>query len=299
MVEEDDEGGDATGLMKGLLRAASVMDSTSTPRFPGRDQFHRVERPPAMLPPMPMSLRLLSPLSTALALALAGCPGDDGDSTTTVATASGSTTSAPTSDDTTSAPPQTTTATTDTTEGQDSSGSEDTAAETAAAGPPQVVFETTLGTIVIELSEDLAPVTAANFIAYVESGFYDGADGLGATTVHRVVPGFVIQGGGLTEDLQTKATMAPIVNEFGNGLLNLRGTISMARTMDPDSATSQFFINLVDNDGLDVPPGYAVFGEVVQGLEVVDAIAAVATEDVGIYQGVPIDPIIIMSASVQ
>lgn len=298
MVEEDDEGGDAAGLMEVLLRAASVMDSTSAPRFRAATKFHRVERPPAMLRPMPMpmSLRLLSPLPTALVLALAGCPGDDGDSTTTVATANGSTTSAPTTDDTTATPPQTTTATT---EDQDSSGAEETTAETTAAGPPQVVFETTLGTIVIELSEDLAPVTAANFIAYVESGFYDGADGLGATTVHRVVPGFVIQGGGLTEDLQTKATMAPIVNEFGNGLLNLRGTISMARTMDPDSATSQFFINLVDNDGLDVPPGYAVFGEVVQGLEVVDAIAAVVTEDMGIYEDVPVDPIIITSASVQ
>jgi peptidyl-prolyl cis-trans isomerase A (cyclophilin A) len=122
---------------------------------------------------------------------------------------------------------------------------------------------------------------------------------MGATTFHRVIPGFVIQGGGLTETLQTKATMAPIVNEFGNGLLNARGTISMARTTDPDSATSQFFINLVDNGGLDVPPGYAVFGEVVEGMEVVDAIAAVPTTTMGPYEDVPVDPISVTSAMVQ
>jgi peptidyl-prolyl cis-trans isomerase A (cyclophilin A) len=190
----------------------------------------------------------------------------------------------------------TTAATLTTTSGE--SGSETTGAATGG-GATQVVFETTLGTIVIELDEDLAPITSANFIAYVEAGFYDGTDGLGATTFHRVIPGFVIQGGGLTEALQTKATMAPIVNEFGNGLLNARGTISMARTTDPDSATSQFFINLVDNGGLDVPPGYAVFGEVVEGMEVVDAIAAVPTTTMGPYEDVPVDPISVTSAMVQ
>ncbi|MCA9651519.1 MAG: peptidyl-prolyl cis-trans isomerase [Myxococcales bacterium] len=168
-----------------------------------------------------------------------------------------------------------------------------------AAGPPQVVMETNLGTIVIELDEELAPITTANFLAYVNVGFYDGSDGLGATTFHRVVPGFVIQGGGLTEDLSTKATMPPIVNESSNGLSNLRGTLSMARTMDPDSATSQFFINLVDNTGLDTPPGYAVFGQVVEGIEVVDAIAAVPTTTMGPYMDVPVDPVIITSATVQ
>lgn len=178
------------------------------------------------------------------------------------------------------------------------SGSESTG-DATGGGATQVVFETTLGTIVIELDEALAPITSANFIAYVEAGFYDGTDGLGATTFHRVIPGFVIQGGGLTEALQTKATMPPIVNEFGNGLINTRGTISMARTADPDSATSQFFINLVDNGGLDVPPGYAVFGEVVEGMEVVDAIAAVPTTTMGPYDDVPVDPISVTSAMVQ
>lgn len=179
------------------------------------------------------------------------------------------------------------------------SGSETTAASTTGGGATQVVFDTTLGTIVIELDETLAPITSANFIAYVEAGFYDGSDGMGATTFHRVIPGFVIQGGGLTDTLQTKATMPPIVNEFGNGLTNLRGTISMARTTDPDSATSQFFINLVDNAGLDTPPGYAVFGEVVEGMDVVDAIAAVPTTTMGPYDDVPVDAISVTSATVQ
>ncbi|MEM7159565.1 MAG: peptidylprolyl isomerase [Myxococcota bacterium] len=160
-------------------------------------------------------------------------------------------------------------------------------------------METSLGTLVIELAPEEAPVTVANFLAYVDAGFYDGTDGMEPTIFHRIVPGFVIQGGGLTETLANKPTMPPIVNEFGNGLLNDRGTLSMARTMDPDSATSQFFINLVDNDGLDVPPGYAVFGRVTEGLDIVDAIAAVETTDMPPYQGVPVVPVIILSATVQ
>jgi cyclophilin family peptidyl-prolyl cis-trans isomerase len=143
-----------------------------------------------------------------------------------------------------------------------------------------------------------APITTANFLAYVESGFYDGTDRKGATIFHRVIPGFVIQGGGLTESLDAKVTMDPIAHEYENGLTNLRGTISMARTNHPDSATSQFFINLEDNDSLDDPPGYTVFGAVVEGMEVVDAIAAVETTSMPPYDDVPVEPILITSATV-
>ena len=159
-----------------------------------------------------------------------------------------------------------------------------------------VTLETTMGDIVLELDPVAAPITTANFLAYVDAGFYDGDDGLGATVFHRVISGFMIQGGGLTETLQTKSTMAPIVNEHGNGLTNLRGTIAMARTNDPDSATSQFFINLEDNTFLDDPPGYAVFGQVVTGMDVVDAIGAVATTSMPPYDDVPTTPIVIIDA---
>ncbi len=182
----------------------------------------------------------------------------------------------------------------DTTAGDDADGT-----TTAVAEEGQVVMETTLGTIVIELYPDESPVTVANFLAYVEAGFYDGTDGLSPTVMHRVIPGFVIQGGGLTAELANKATMPPIVNEFGNGPTNLRGTLSMARTNDPDSATSQFFVNVVDNGGLDTPPGYAVFGEVVQGMDVVDAIVAVETTTSGPYSDVPVRPVVITSVTVQ
>jgi cyclophilin family peptidyl-prolyl cis-trans isomerase len=120
-----------------------------------------------------------------------------------------------------------------------------------------------------------------------------------ATIFHRVIPGFVVQGGGLTEGLDSKATMAPIVNEFGNGLLNVRGAISMARLPDPDTATSQFFINLVDNANLDQPPGYAVFGAVVEGMDVVDAMALVETTSSEGYDDVPVEPIIVLSATLR
>jgi peptidyl-prolyl cis-trans isomerase A (cyclophilin A) len=219
-----------------------------------------------------------------------GSPIDSGDDTPgTTAALDGSTGPEPTSSSSSSSPVSS----------SESSGETGSSEESTASGPAQVVFETTLGTIVIELDETAAPITATNFIAYVESGFYDGSDGLGATVFHRVIPGFVVQGGGLTEELDTKATMPPIVNEFGNGLLNVRGAISMARTMNPDSATSQFFINLVDNTGLDVPPGYAVFGEVVEGMDVVDAMALVDTATMGPYEDVPVVPIIVTSATVQ
>jgi cyclophilin family peptidyl-prolyl cis-trans isomerase len=160
----------------------------------------------------------------------------------------------------------------------DTSDTTDTVTDTESAGPAQVELVTTLGTVVLELDAEAAPVTAANFLQYVDDGFYDGDDGLGATTFHRVIPGFMAQGGGRTTSTN-KDTRDPIVNESDNGLSNLRGTIAMARTDDPDSATSQFFINVVDNTQLDIdglyPPGYAVFGSVISGMDVVDEIVAV------------------------
>ncbi|MBX7084673.1 MAG: peptidylprolyl isomerase [Nannocystaceae bacterium] len=248
------------------------------------------------------SLRLLLVFTCVL-----GACGDDGDGNGSLSGASASTaTTASTSaegsgsdsgtDASASASASTTAGTATDASGTADSGSSDSGGTTGAGGT-QVEFQTTLGTFVVELDEVAAPVTSANFLAYVDAGFFDGSDGMGATIVHRIVPGFVIQGGGLTESLMSKDTMAPIVNEFGNGLLNVRGAISMARTNDPDSATSQFFVNLVDNPNLDVPPGYAVFGMVVQGMDVIDAMAAVETTDVPPYEGVPVEPIVVMSAA--
>ena len=156
-----------------------------------------------------------------------------------------------------------------------------------------VVFETTQGTIKIELFEEQAPITVKNFKDYVETGFFEG------TIFHRVIPGFVIQGGGMTADMEQKPTNAPIKNEADNGLLNGRGTLSMARTQVVDSATSQFFINLKDNRFLDHGTrdfGYAVFGRVAEGLEVVDEIAMVPTSNRGFHQDVPVEPITILKA---
>lgn len=155
------------------------------------------------------------------------------------------------------------------------------------------IIETSLGTISLALNEEKAPLTVANFAEYAKSGFYDG------TIFHRVIDGFMIQGGGFTRNMDQKRTSAPIRNEAMNGLKNKRGTIAMARTMVVDSATSQFFINLVDNDFLDFTSptpqgfGYAVFGEVTDGMEVVDAIAKVKTGFAGPHQNVPEEPIII------
>ncbi|WP_018911712.1 peptidylprolyl isomerase [Thiomonas sp. FB-6] len=164
----------------------------------------------------------------------------------------------------------------------------------AAAKPPRVQLVTSQGTIVVQLDPQRAPATVANFLRYVNKGFYAG------TVFHRVIPGFMIQGGGFTEQLQQKPTDAPIPLESRNGLRNLRGTIAMARTNDPNSATSQFFINLVDNSSLDYPQpdgnGYAVFGQVVSGMDVVDRIAAVPTHDVGPMQNVPVKPVVLESA---
>jgi cyclophilin family peptidyl-prolyl cis-trans isomerase len=154
-------------------------------------------------------------------------------------------------------------------------------------------FETTLGSFIIELYEKEAPISAKNFLDYVDAGHFDG------TVFHRVIPGFVIQGGGFTADMRQKATRAPIRNEAGNGLKNRRGTLSMARTNDPHSATSQFFVNLVDNVFLDPGrggAGYAVFGCVTEGLDVVDKIAAVKTGNKAGHQDVPVTPVEVTSA---
>ncbi len=163
---------------------------------------------------------------------------------------------------------------------------------------PQVQLETSHGNIVIELNRDKAPNTVANFLSYVEDGFYD------ATIFHRVIENFMIQGGGFDENFQQKETKAPIENEADNGLSNKRGTLAMARTNDPHSATAQFFINTVDNDFLDFKGkapsgwGYAVFGEVVEGMDVVDKIRAVKTTMRGPHQDVPAETVLIIKASV-
>ena len=162
---------------------------------------------------------------------------------------------------------------------------------------PVVLLETTSGDILVELYPDKAPETVANFLKYVDNGFYNN------TIFHRVIPGFMIQGGGLTARMQQKDTEAPIKNEADNGLKNDRGTIAMARTMDPHSATAQFFINLVDNDFLNFQApsgngwGYCVFGKVTEGMDVVDKIAKVKTTTVGMYQDVPSDLVVITGAS--
>lgn len=164
-----------------------------------------------------------------------------------------------------------------------------------------VKLETSMGNIVIELNEQAAPITVKNFLGYVEEGFYDG------TIFHRVMPGFMIQGGGLTAEMEEKQTREAIINEADNGLKNERGTIAMARKPHPDSATVQFFINHRDNGPLNyvenIEPGYAVFGKVIEGMDVVDAIASVVTttrmNKKGIDMGdVPVEPVVIKSARV-
>ncbi len=166
------------------------------------------------------------------------------------------------------------------------------AAESLMQAPPNPVFiiTTTMGIITVELDRTKAPVAVENFISYAEAGFYTG------TVFHRVIPGFMIQGGGLTREMQQKPTQPSIKNEAQNGLSNKRGTIAMARTSVVDSATSQFFINLGDNVALDHGVrdyGYAVFGKVIAGMEVVDAIARVKTGSRSGYQNVPIEPVVI------
>jgi cyclophilin family peptidyl-prolyl cis-trans isomerase len=161
-----------------------------------------------------------------------------------------------------------------------------------------VKMQTTLGDITIELDAGAAPITVKNFLEYVNDGYYNG------TIFHRVIKGFMVQGGGMTKDMQSKASNDPIVNEASNGLKNKRGTLAMARTNDPDSASSQFFINHADNDFLDYRGpgpdkiGYAVFGKVTQGMDVVDKIAAVKTGRKGHYDDVPTTPVEIVSMKV-
>ena len=159
---------------------------------------------------------------------------------------------------------------------------------------PQVLLQTNLGDITLHLHAQEAPDSVSNFLGYIDAGFFDGL------IFHRVISGFMIQGGGFTTEMQRKPTRPPIRNEAANGLKNRRGTIAMPRTSDPDSASSQFFINLVDNPGLDRPSpdghGYAVFGQVIGGMDVVDQIGAVRT---GIRNGmkdVPVEPVVIQSA---
>ena len=162
---------------------------------------------------------------------------------------------------------------------------------------PNVLFDTTEGEILIELYPDKAPETVANFLKYVDEGFYKN------TIFHRVIKGFMIQGGGLTMKMEEKPTSAPVKNEADNGLKNDRGTIAMARTMDPHSATAQFFINLVDNDFLNhtAPTmqgwGYCVFGKVVDGMDVVDKIGKTKTGSRPPYDDVPLDSVLINEAS--
>ncbi|MHC4757158.1 MAG: peptidylprolyl isomerase [Planctomycetota bacterium] len=157
-----------------------------------------------------------------------------------------------------------------------------------------VKLETSMGDIVIALDDKAAPVTVKNFLTYVEEGFYDG------TIFHRVIQNFMIQGGGFTQDMNKKQTHPPIVNEASNGLKNDRGTIAMARTPDPHSASSQFFINHRNNSPLNYSgpanPGYAVFGKVIEGMDVVDKIAAVKTTVRSRMKDVPVEPVIINSA---
>jgi peptidyl-prolyl cis-trans isomerase A (cyclophilin A) len=164
---------------------------------------------------------------------------------------------------------------------------------TAPKGNPVIVLETSLGSIEIELDAEKAPISTANFLAYVDSGHYDN------TLFHRVIPGFMIQGGGFDESMTQKRTNAPIKNEADNGLKNVRGTVAMARTNVVDSATSQFFINLKDNDFLNHGGrdfGYAVVGKVTAGMDVVDKIAAVKTGNRGMHQDVPVEPVKITKA---
>ena len=162
---------------------------------------------------------------------------------------------------------------------------------------PKVMIETSMGNITIELLARDAPVSVKNFLDYVNAGFYNG------TVFHRVIPGFMIQGGGMLPDMTEKSTGKPIMNEANNGLKNLRGTLAMARTGDPHSATSQFFINVADNAFLDHRSesfegwGYTVFGKVIGGMEVADAIAAVPRGNLGMHEDVPQTPVIMKRVS--
>ncbi|MGY8856772.1 MAG: peptidylprolyl isomerase [Pseudomonadales bacterium] len=164
--------------------------------------------------------------------------------------------------------------------------------------PPVVELETNMGAIVIELNEEEAPKTVENFLNYVKSGQYDG------TIFHRIIDGFMIQGGGMDAEMNEKPTNAPIENEADNGLKNDKGTIAMARTQDPHSATSQFFINVKDNDFLNHSGknmqgwGYTVFGKVTSGMDVIEKMRSVPTGRFGMHADVPKEPVVINSATI-
>ena len=163
-----------------------------------------------------------------------------------------------------------------------------------AAIAQKVKLSTSVGDIVVELDAAKAPKSVANFVQYVKAGHYTN------TVFHRVIDSFMVQGGGMTADLAEKPTRAPIALEAGNGLSNLRGTLAMARTGVPDSATAQYFINVVDNPRLDsAGGGYAVFGKVVEGMDVVDKIRMVPVGNKGRYQNVPVTPVVIKQATLQ
>nr|WP_320135792.1 peptidylprolyl isomerase [uncultured Amphritea sp.] len=161
---------------------------------------------------------------------------------------------------------------------------------------PVVVMTTSAGVIELELMPEQAPLTVANFLRYVDSGFFTD------TIFHRVIDNFMIQGGGFSADLERKDTLPPVRNESANGLPNMRGTIAMARTNDPDSATSQFFINLKNNDFLNAKgprPGYAVFGKVINGMDIITQIGHVQTGRQGPYSDVPVEPIVIQNMALK
>jgi len=170
------------------------------------------------------------------------------------------------------------------------------AAAAPAAAPTRVALETSAGRIVLELRADKAPKTVANFVQYVNDGFYDG------TIFHRVIDRFMIQGGGFTAAMVQKPTRAPVQSESNNGLKNTRGAVAMARTSDPNSATAQFFIDVVDNPRLDYPSfdgfGYTVFGTVVEGMDVVDKIKSVPTGRRDAFENVPLTPVVIKTARI-
>ena len=178
----------------------------------------------------------------------------------------------------------------------DSKPTKETSTDTATAKTVKITLETSKGNIELELDAEKAPISTANFVAYVKKGHYAG------TIFHRVIPDFMIQGGGFDAEMNQKSTDTAIKNESKNGLKNARGSIAMARTSNPDSATAQFFINVKDNTNLDYPSfdgyGYAVFGKVTAGMDVVDAIVAVPTTSKGPHQNVPAEPIVIKSAKV-
>lgn len=176
---------------------------------------------------------------------------------------------------------------------------QDNQSNVKGAGMVTVTMETNKGVITLELDREKAPATVENFVTYAEAGHYDG------TVFHRVIPGFMIQGGGFDGDMKQKATNPPIKIEADNGLKNTRGTVAMARTSDPDSATSQFFINVADNGFLDHKSpttqgwGYAVFGRVTDGMDVVESIEAVKTGNSGGHQNVPVEDVIIQKVTIE